>query len=193
AIVVMLMAGAAFGAGTLTEKSPLKTPATRAGSSATDTTGALFWFDGNVQRPLFADPVLVAEVHPSDETKALILAADPSAQIVSSRGVRLWKVTSTAQMLSKVAGLLPVLRDQASGAGKARVAAGDVVVQLDPAVDAAAFLKENGLEKKREVGTLAIVIAAPAGYDAIRLANRLHGLPGVKLAMPNWWVAAKAK
>ena len=144
------------------------------GTGSADPGASLYWYDGNVRRPLQVDADHVARFGAGTSRRAdeVIVPAALAAKDDSG--------TSTRS---------PVLRD-ASGAPRALP--GGVIVTLPPdtagEADARARLAALGVQPVRPIGAGARVwlVAAEAGLASLQLANRLHE-SGAVIAQPNWW------
>ena len=156
------------------------------------------WREGAATRTSYVSPVELAELSPDDAGAAALRAADAHAQVALVKPtVRLWTVADAKAVRARLpAGVarrvVVVLHDGPTDAAKRRVAAGDVVVVLSPALSAdarAAWAREHGA---RPLGKALLLTAAP-GQPSLELAARLAADPQVALATPNWWLAAKAR
>lgn len=138
-----------------------------------------YWYDGEVRRPLWAEPAVVVDF----------------AQ--AARGA---PVVPAPAGLEKSAGAhrSPVFRDAASPGSPLRAPAGGVIVRLRPGTtDAqrAALFAKHGISQPRRVGGQDDVwlAPAPAGVASLDLANLLHETGDFASASPNWWKARTLK
>jgi hypothetical protein len=134
----------------------------------------LYWYDGDLRRPLWADATLQAEFSGPAAEKSRVL-----------RPAGLSKDGATSAVS-------PVFRDRAGGQGQPRALPGGVIVRLrEGTTDAQrqALFAKHGLQPVREQsgGTGAWLVAAAAGLPSLELANRLHESGDFAGASPNWW------
>ncbi len=134
----------------------------------------LYWYDGDVRRPLWADATLQADF------------SGPAAE--KSRVLRPAGLTKG----SETAAVSPVFRDRAGGQGQPRALPGGVIVRLREGtgeMQRQALFAKHGLQPVREQsgGTGAWLVAAAPGLPSLELANRLHESGDFAGASPNWW------
>lgn len=150
------------------------------------------WTEGARTKVLWDDPFTVVQRKPNDAFEKMLLALDPKAQRVRvSKALTVWLLSkhrsSIARTLSSAFGqamVTSLFRDQPTPHGRARIANGEVVVQLSPGIDAAAWSKKNLLTVEQRGRHL--VLQTAGGVDCISLAERVAHLEGVTLAVPNW-------
>lgn len=149
------------------------------------------WYDGQRWRALHEDPDniarLVVESANAVERGSAKPAGFPGAVKVEIQSKNVLS-TESAEPNDKVAHV-PVFRDQPGG--PIRVAIGGVIIRFAKDVDArqqASWVADQGLVVISSPDALDwILVASEAGSASVELANRLHQLPEVQNASPNWW------
>lgn len=138
-----------------------------------------YWYDGEVRRPLWAEPAVVVD---------FAQAAGGAPVVPGPAG------------LEKGAGAhrSPVFRDAASPGSPLRALAGGVIVRLRPGTTGAqraALFAKHGVAQPRRVGGQDDVwfVPAPAGVASLELANLLHETGDFASASPDWWKARTLK
>ena len=138
----------------------------------------LYWYDGAVRRPLWAEPGVVADFSGGTREKSQVI-----------RSSALSKADATRQS--------PVFRDQAQGGGT-RALPGGVIVRFkagstEPQV--AALVARHGLTVVRRIGDAgtSYLVDCPPGEASLALANRLFESGDFEAASPNWWQPRRLK
>ena len=139
----------------------------------------LYWYDGGIRRPLWAESGVVADFSGPTREKSAVLS--PSA---------LAKSDTRRQSA--------VFRDHAQPGGPARALPGGVLIRFAPGTTPAqrqAALARHGLTVLREngPGSDSWLIESPAGEASLALANRLHESGDFEAAAPNWWQPRQLK
>lgn len=132
----------------------------------------MYWYDGAVRRPLWAETGVVADF--SGETRE-------KSQVIRSSALS--KSAGTAQS--------PVYRDQAQG-GAPRALPGGVLLRFKAGGTPAqndALLARHGLTLTRRIGDggASVLIDSPPGEASLALANRLFESGDFEAVSPNWW------
>ncbi|HPU52416.1 MAG TPA: hypothetical protein PK359_12730 [Burkholderiaceae bacterium] len=138
----------------------------------------VYWYDGAVRRPLWAEPGVVADFSGATSEKSQVI-----------RPYALSKAEGGHQS--------PVYRDQAQG-GATRALPGGVIVRFKAGStdsDIAALAARHGLTLQRRIGDLGTtyLVACPPGEPSLALANRLFESGDFEAASPNWWQPRQLK
>lgn len=138
----------------------------------------LYWYDGTVRRPLWAEPGVVADFSGDTREKSQVIRSSALSKADATRSS-------------------PVFRDQAQG-GASRALPGGVLVRFKPAsteADIAALLARHDLKRVRRIGDAGTswLVDCPPGEASLALANRLFESGDFEAASPNWWQPRRRK
>jgi len=166
---------------------------------AAQSSTAYTWNDGNRNHTIYIQPDQIADF--SGSTTG-ITKNTADVQLIRRKGsVRIWKIKNTAMLRSLEKGIVPQAYRKFSspvfssnpGGGAVRALPGNVFVSFKSdwkRTQIELFSAKNNLEiisRLKLPGNIYLVKTNP-GIDALNLANKLRGLPGVVASYPDWWL-----
>ncbi len=166
-----------------------------------DLTRTLTFFDGEHERTVWISNELVAEVAPSEEGRASVLAFDTAAEVQAQpqAGLRLWRVRApqgvdeTSRALTRDAlHFSPVVHESDSSTSPRCALPGGAVATFPAGWDRARIDTWLAAQGTRVVEPVVIeanmyLVASDPGLASIELANRLHQSGEIVACTPNFW------
>ncbi len=160
------------------------------------------WPEGGKTRHAWVSPVELVEVDADEAGAKAVQARDATATAAVLRGaVRLWTVKDAGALRAALpeavrSRFVPVLHEGRSTRSGLKVALGGVVVVFDASVkpsERGAWVAAHGGGAWTALGEDGVVVATAPHEAAFETAARLAKVPGVVLAVPDFFRAGVAK